>query len=68
MRRNPVGDWTIEDIAMVCRAFDIAYIPPARGSHYDISHPDRAEILTVPARRPIKAPYIRTFVDTVRGS
>lgn len=70
MRRNPVGDWTIGDIAMVCRAFEIDCAPPARGSHYDISHASRADILTIPARKPIKAPYIRdfvAFVDGVRG-
>ncbi|GEP03515.1 hypothetical protein MOX02_15530 [Methylobacterium oxalidis] len=41
MRRNPAGDWTIDDIAVVCRAYGIDCVPPARGSHYDISHATR---------------------------
>ncbi|MDR7035628.1 MULTISPECIES: type II toxin-antitoxin system HicA family toxin [Methylobacterium] len=71
MRRNPVGDWTIEDIAMICRAYGIDCVPPARGSHYDLSHPSEAAILTVPARRPVRPHYIRAFVafvDAVRGA
>jgi hypothetical protein len=70
MRRNAVGDWTVEDIVVVSRAFGISCVPPKRGSHYDVSHPSQAAILTIPARRPLKAPYIRAFVafvDAVRG-
>lgn len=70
MRRNPVGDWTVEDVATVCRAFGLSCVPPKRGSHYDVSHPSQVEILTIPARRPLKAPYVRSFVafvDAVRG-
>lgn len=39
MRNNPLGDWIIADVETVCRAFGIACHPPARGSHYDLSHP-----------------------------
>jgi hypothetical protein len=56
MRRNPAGDWRIEDVKAVCRAFGVACVPPARGSHYDVSHPKRGDILTVPFARPIKPP------------
>ena len=71
MRRNPVGDWTIADVEVVCRARDIACVAPARGSHYDLSHPNIPDILTIPARRPLKAVYIRkliAFVDAVEAS
>jgi hypothetical protein len=71
MRRNPVGDWTIADIEAVCRARGIDCVAPARGSHYDVSHPSQRDILTMPARRPLKPVYIRkfvTFVDAVEGS
>ena len=71
MRRNPVGDWTIQDIEVVCAAYGIDCVPPGRGSHYGISHPSRPEILTIPARKPVKAPYIRllvAFVDAVTGA
>ncbi len=40
MRNNPVGDWTIPDVEAVCRSRGIACVVPARGSHYDVSHPD----------------------------
>ncbi len=71
MRNNPLGDWTIADVEAVCRAFGIACHPPARGSHYDLSHPRLPEILTVPFKRPIRPVYIRklvAFVDRVRDS
>ena len=71
MRRNPVGDWTIGDVEVVCRARGIACVAPARGSHYDLSHPNLPDILTIPARRPLKAVYIRklvAFVDALEAS
>ncbi|HEX8417495.1 MAG TPA: type II toxin-antitoxin system HicA family toxin [Methylobacterium sp.] len=69
MRRNPVGDWRISDIEVVSRAFGIHCVSPTRGSHYDLSHPTLPRILTIPARKPVKAAYIRdfvSFVDAVR--
>jgi hypothetical protein len=62
MRRNPAGDWRIEDIAAVCRAHGVECAAPARGSHFRIAHRDIAAILTIPARRPIKPVYVREFV------
>ncbi|MET7246608.1 type II toxin-antitoxin system HicA family toxin [Methylobacterium sp. EM32] len=70
MRRNPAGDWTIEDVKVVCRAYGVACGPPASGSHYDVSHPDQPDILTIPFRRPIKPVYIRkliAFIDRMKG-
>lgn len=69
MRNNPSGDWTISDIEVVCRKYDIVLEPPNRGSHWSIFHP-RAGIQTIPAHRAVKAVYIREFikfVDKVSG-
>lgn len=71
MRARPQGDWTIADIAAICREQGI-HCAPARGgsSHYKIAHPGLPEKLTVPYKRPIKPVYIRhlvAFVDRVRS-
>ena len=66
MRRNPAGDWKIDDVAAICRAFGLDFNAPSRRSHYDISHPAMTTILTIPARRP--PAYIRAllaYVDAV---
>jgi predicted RNA binding protein YcfA (HicA-like mRNA interferase family) len=42
----------------------------AQGSHYKVKHESQAEMLTVPAHRPIKPWYIDrlvAFVDAVTG-
>jgi hypothetical protein len=42
--------------------------PTGGGSHYKVSHPSMARIVTVPFRRPIKPIYIRLvvrFIDEV---
>ncbi len=61
VRNNPAGDWKIRDIERVCRIHGLMCKPPRRGSHYTIVFPK--EILTIPARRPVKAVYIRRFVS-----
>jgi hypothetical protein len=70
MRNNPRSDWTIADVETLCRMFDIHCSASRSGSsHYKVSHPTSAEILTIPFKRPIKAVYIRklvAFVDAVR--
>ena len=71
MRRNPRDDWRIDDVENVCRAHGVDCRPPANGSHYTVSHPLKADILTVPADRPIKAVYIRklvTYIDEVEAA
>lgn len=72
MRRNPRDDWQISDVETVCRAYDIACeAPSGGGSHYTVSHPSQAEILTIPARKPIKTVYIVSlvmFIDAVVGA
>jgi predicted RNA binding protein YcfA (HicA-like mRNA interferase family) len=61
MRRNPAGDWTMADVDSVCRAYGLA-LRPGKGSHATVKHPSATEILTIPARRPIKSVYIRFLV------
>jgi hypothetical protein len=69
MRRNPRGDFSINDIGTVCRAFEelgIKMRPPrAGGSHYTVQYP--GGILTIPARKPIKPVYVKQFVGIVDG-
>ncbi|KQR83550.1 type II toxin-antitoxin system HicA family toxin [Sphingomonas sp. Leaf343] len=70
MRSNP-RDWRIDDVATVCAASGVACTPPRKGSHYKVKHQGMAEILTIPAHRPIKPIYIRAlvrFIDAVRES
>lgn len=66
MRRNPVGDWRIEDVEKLCRQHGLTCRPPSGGgSHYKVSHPASPAILAVPRARPVKAVYIRQLVDLV---
>ncbi|MGL5363656.1 MAG: type II toxin-antitoxin system HicA family toxin [Bosea sp. (in: a-proteobacteria)] len=66
MRRNAAADWTIADIEKLCRSQGIKCLPPkGGGSHYKIAHPAVLDILTIPARRPIKPKYIRLLVKFV---
>jgi hypothetical protein len=67
MRRNPVGDWKIEDVEAICRECGLICTPPSGGSHYKISHPTRRDILMIPARKPIKPVYIRKLVRLVEA-
>jgi len=71
MRRNPQGDWSIQDVKAVCKEAGVQCLPPrSGGSHYKVFHPAHPEILTVPFKRPIKAVYIRklvAFIDEVKN-
>jgi predicted RNA binding protein YcfA (HicA-like mRNA interferase family) len=64
MRNNPRADWVMSDLMTIADAHGISY-RKGSGSHVTFSHPKVTKILTVPARRPIKAPYIRDFVALV---
>jgi hypothetical protein len=69
MRANPRADWTIADVERLCRACGLTMTAPRRGSHYKVRGPKSDAMLTIPARRPIKAVYIRalvTLADSVR--
>lgn len=66
MRRNPVGDWTISDVEKLCRNHDLTCNPPTGGgSHYKVSGKGTRLILIIPARRPVKAVYIRKLVSFI---
>lgn len=64
MRANPRADWHISDVDTVAKSFGVTIRKPG-GSHVSLSHPRIRRILTIPARRPIKAPYIRDFVEFI---
>lgn len=63
MRQNP-RDWRIEEVETIARSYDIV-IRKSSGSHVVLTHPQWDELLTVPARRPIKPVYIRRLVDLI---
>jgi hypothetical protein len=68
MTLNPKADWRIGDVETVCRHFGVTCRPPTGGgSHYTLSHPAALEILTIPARRPIKPVYIKRLVAYIGG-
>jgi hypothetical protein len=71
MRANPANDWQIADVQVVCNTYGISLFEPSGGSHYKVAHSGQREILTVVADRPIKAFYIKRFVqfvDAVKGA
>ena len=62
MRNNPTG-WRIEDLKTVADRFKIDYRQPGT-SHVTFRHISGAK-LTVPARRPIKAVYVKKFLGLI---
>ena len=62
MRSNP-QDWRIEDLKIVARKYGIAHRQHGT-SHVTFRFPERP-LVVVPARRPIKPPYIRQFVALI---
>jgi predicted RNA binding protein YcfA (HicA-like mRNA interferase family) len=69
MRTNP-RDWRIASLEAVAAAAG-ANVRKSSGSHVVFEHPDIAETLSVPARRPIKPICVQRFVrciDAVQGA
>jgi hypothetical protein len=62
MKHNPAGDWTIRDVEAICLECGLLFRPGKGTSHCHAKHPSAREILTIPARRPIKPVYIRKLV------
>jgi predicted RNA binding protein YcfA (HicA-like mRNA interferase family) len=60
MRRNPRGDWQLDDLKIVAARHGIV-VRHDSGGHAVFRRADGA-MLTVPARRPIKPVYIKQFV------
>ena len=67
MRRNPAGDWQIKDIESLCGEWGLLFRPGKGTSHCHAKHPAAREILTIPARRPIKPVYIRKLVRYIEA-
>ena len=65
MRKNLAG-WRIEELQMVAESKLIESRRPGRGgSHVIFSAPGVREIVSVPARRPIKPVYIKQFLALI---
>lgn len=62
MRQNPQDDWKIGDIKQVATALGMEFDTPKRGSHCTVFSEYLKGPLTIPARKPIKAIYIKQFV------
>ncbi|MDE0697217.1 MAG: hypothetical protein OXH76_15460 [Boseongicola sp.] len=63
MRNNPRDDWSIDDLKTQAAKRGIDWRQPGT-SHVTFSHPG-ARPLTVPAHKPIKAVYIRRFLELI---
>tara|TARA_B100000315_G_C14069388_1_gene359910 strand:- start:235 stop:480 length:246 start_codon:yes stop_codon:yes gene_type:complete len=63
MRNNP-RDRRIDDVLTIARRFGIEVRNP-RGSHVVLFHGAVADILSIPARKPVKPVYIRKLVDMI---
>jgi hypothetical protein len=65
MRKNRTG-WRIEELQTVAEDNLVEWRRPGRGgSHVIFSAPGVREIVSVPAKRPIKPVYIKQFVALV---
>lgn len=62
MRNNP-SDWTIPDLERLAKHYEVQ-IRQGKGSHVYFSFPNGIS-LSVPAKRPIKAIYIVTFLNAL---
>jgi len=62
MRNNP-RDWRIEDLKVVAGRYGISHRQKGT-SHVVFWYPGEP-VVAVPARRPIKPPYIRQFLSLV---
>lgn len=65
MRANPSNDWRIEDLKSLARRFGITYHQPGT-SHVTFRTLD-GRMLTVPSHKPVKAIYIKKFIELVSG-
>jgi predicted RNA binding protein YcfA (HicA-like mRNA interferase family) len=65
MRTSPGNDWRIEDLKALANRFGIDYRQPGT-SHVTFRTQD-GRMLTVPSHKPIKAIYIKKFLELVSG-
>lgn len=65
MRKHQTG-WRIEDLQTVAKDHFVEWRRPGRGgSHVIFSAPGVREIVSVPAKRPIKPVYIKQFLALI---
>ena len=65
MRKNRMG-WRIEELQVVAEENFVEWRRPGRGgSHVIFSAPGVREIVSVPAKRPIKPVYIKQFLALI---
>jgi hypothetical protein len=65
MRKGQLG-WRIEDLQTVADANGVEWRRPGRGgSHVIFGASGVREIVTIPAKRPIKPVYVRHFVALI---
>ena len=65
MRKNPVG-WRVEELQAVAKERQVEWRRPGRGgSHVIFSVTGVREIVSVPAKRPIKLVYIKQLLALV---
>ena len=65
MRGNQTG-WRIDELQAVANEYGVGWRKPGHGgSHVIFSAPGVREIVSVPAKRPIKPVYIKQFLALV---
>jgi hypothetical protein len=68
MRKNQSG-WRIEELQSVADASRVEWRRPGRGgSHVVFSAPGVREIVSVPAKRPIKPVYVRKLLALIEAA
>ena len=63
MKGNPQGDWTIEDLKSLAQYHEMKFRQPGT-SHVTFST-TQGPSLTVPAHKPIKAIYVKRFIELI---
>ncbi len=64
MNRSP-QNWRIEQLETIAKHFGIIIRKFSGGSHVVFDDPRCAELLSIPARRPIKPVYIQKFLNMI---
>ena len=65
MRHNPKGDYRIEELETIARMAGLSANRPLSGSSHVTFRAPNATKVTVPDHRPIKATYIKQFVELI---
>lgn len=65
LKNNPKGDWGIEQLKTIADRMDIEYRQP--GTSHVTFRTRAGRKLTVPAHKPIKAIYIKMFIELIEG-